>query len=766
MQRGIANIALMIGIVVSTAVVLVLGIGVTFKIIDERATGSPEFLAADLALLIDTVQASPEPITYMYLTPSIDDWPAIGSLEIDDDAGQLCVSPLSEQEIYNNVVSSASGAAGFGAAATAYLNARRLMKKRALIKNMNYKFYLRENKLLSQWWNTNHLMSTDKSDGIVFRNWLLETGPNAELTFSKNWEVERFNSFVFENFEIVNDIWESPENLRTLMDNVGMDETWCRNQGYSSRADAEIKLKYYLQDISTGSKGDALRKSNTLRKTMAYASYGETGELRSLAQTKARFWGTGPEIRTPVGDYLVGMSQINKIKFNTKVKFSTRAKTWFWEKIPFTQERKAMKVKVANIQETAKARAVIKANTKWGVWKSRLSAGAVYGTTALVVLYSISQGDYQQAILAVVLPVTLNYVSGYVMKYVANKLAARLTQESAKLLVAHAIGNIKYELFANPEPVISKGAAITIWVVEIALNTVDVVMTIVTFDLELLATREAANSQIQVELKRKVCKSFSTAKPPLLYPANCIPKITYNDPEDTDPKSEARSTSDVARRIGAPPVNPYKETSDKLLRMQAPKLEWSLESIGNVLGAILNALEALTQMLIRGIGDFINGSIDVLSKIQPALHELFKSNIPTPTCEQPCDQEFARQDCPNYYIAKSYDFWEEFGVFAIGWTGATVVWAEWGYDVYAIIQMILMFDLTINHPEKISTTMWHMYDLGLTKKVNSQTVGQTVFANNEGYWYAEFPAALELTKTYNQTSGLLQKSQFIIAKAA
>ena len=96
-KRGVTNLVMMIGIVVSMSALLIGGGVITLKLVEGQAHAEPNFIATALTSTVNLMQAAPESATFNYYTEQDDNgFPVIGSLEIDADKGILCVSKKTE----------------------------------------------------------------------------------------------------------------------------------------------------------------------------------------------------------------------------------------------------------------------------------------------------------------------------------------------------------------------------------------------------------------------------------------------------------------------------------------------------------------------------------------------------------------------------------------------------------------------------------------------------------------------------------------------
>jgi hypothetical protein len=161
----------------------------------------------------------------------------------------------------------------------------------------------------------------------------------------------------------------------------------------------------------------------------------------------------------------------------------------------------------------------------------------------------------------------------------------------------------------------------------------------------------------------------------------------------------------------------------------------------------------------------------------PLAYEFYKnptSLIPKSSCDSSCDTKYLRQDCPNWFISSpdtqvslgSYNVQIPAGVprtvtgvaiFGPLMTGGPACaalsafgWAATACNGFRIFWAMTMYFIA---PDQAFNFILQGYDVGFTKpKMGKKTaLGLTdEFADNgDGYWYAELPYVIEMTKIYN-----------------
>gem|GEM_PF-7068874 len=738
----------MIGIVIAIIIILVLGLGIVFRTLELRTTTSSEAMATDLALLADTVQAAPEPISFSYYTEIIDDYPAIGSLEIDDDAGILCVSPKSEQEIFSTVVDRASGQAGFAAVAYTVAKARSEFKRRAAGTELAEIAELTGQGLISEDQRFNYLMSAQDPQSRNFRTAMLDPANDDFFGTRGAWLRNRDPGDMSKLKRVAANNFCDNECFKLELSKLDLTDAKAQKLGYANLDDASDGYRKMLTRSSLNDITDDLSKRGpralATKHVVRNAKQLQVGILHTNMHTGQELKLRGQPVGT-VKDFV-------EKSMPTRKTWASRIKFWFFggkqtlkEALPFTKARKAAKG-----FERAGNR-IASASGRFPGGKTKVGR-AIFLTA--IVTYGLTQDDFKASSLAM-LPIVAGFFKDWGVKYMLKRTPQFLIKAGIKVTAGESLTKIKAGLFSNP---FTAGFGAGIWLIETGINLADAAYTMVVFDSELLAIRAAADTQLNEEKRLLVCKEFSTSNKPLLYPANCVPKITYSDVEA---QIESRSTQTAKDRLGdvSGSLAPITQGFDQMITADLG----TLEGIGQFLDGLLRIFAGILSAVTNLVGQ-------IVANIGSALGELLEFKIPRPDCEITddsgnvlCDQVYERRDCPNYFISQFADQARETEnrVFSMGRICLGAVGLEWGYDVCSIIQLVGTLNLYISQPEDVQAVEWHLYDLGLGKNVGQKQVAFANFSDNQGYWYAEFPAVIEFTKVYNETDQF-----FIISKAA
>ncbi|MEM4713995.1 MAG: hypothetical protein QXQ79_00405 [Candidatus Nanoarchaeia archaeon] len=199
-KHGVSNIVLMTGIAISMALLLVGGFTLVTKLVEEQARSAPIFIANELKYTIETISAAPESASFFYFVPQDKDFfPVIGSLEIDRNAGKLCVARKTEDEIFNTIATKTLVQAGFGGAAYSYAKIRSMLAKRMVLKEdvmlgkLNYYFG-------GTTYNFQTIFVSATEEGAALRNFMRKG--YAGLTYNELEALER-NPAIFREADML-----------------------------------------------------------------------------------------------------------------------------------------------------------------------------------------------------------------------------------------------------------------------------------------------------------------------------------------------------------------------------------------------------------------------------------------------------------------------------------------------------------------------------------------------------------------------------------
>ncbi|MEM2954643.1 MAG: hypothetical protein QW625_01665 [Candidatus Nanoarchaeia archaeon] len=191
-KYGVSNIVLMTGIAISMALLLVGGFTLVTKLVEEQARSAPEFIANELKYTIETISAAPESASFFYFVPQDKDFfPVIGSLEIDRNAGKLCVARKTEDEIFNTISTKTLAQAGFGGAAYSYAKIRSMLAKRATMKGLKEDLLARKVNYFFEGttYNFRTIFVSATEEGAALRNFMRKG--YAGLTYNELEALER-----------------------------------------------------------------------------------------------------------------------------------------------------------------------------------------------------------------------------------------------------------------------------------------------------------------------------------------------------------------------------------------------------------------------------------------------------------------------------------------------------------------------------------------------------------------------------------------------
>lgn len=674
--KGVSNLVLMLGIIIAMAVLLIGGTAITFRLLDAQASSDPRFVTTSLVSIINTVQAAPETATFNYYTDTDSNgYPIIGSLEIDDSKGKLCVSKKTEDEIYSTVLTKTAIAAGLGGVEYAYERQRSSAAQKAASKIAQAKDLERAFPTLSKAGTNPKLLSkaTEKTtQGDLYRKFLL----GKEL---------------------------SPAEMKKFV-NIEME--------------------------------DGLSKDVLLAK-----------------------WNMAPEER----DLLEKLNQPSRFE---KLTFITK----YLRSVSSTIDRK-ISVYTSRIANWAGARIGYKAVSYvgGGLKAVRVATGGLKGAAfvgGLALLQTQVTGGNLNDFIANAEQISVFAIAPKIISYL---LTAKIPDFILKRLPSQTSGNTILERvkewLARLPPPWGQASCFAVHGGQIAVNFVYSIWNTVTFDNWMLKIYDAAGSAVSSERSQISCQTFSppsATKTVLLTPPNCMPKVEFG-PALEGFKKDVYAGAYLAAGTA------FAGATD-LAFAEAP-LTCETGGIAEAIGA--NTLTALTIGAIATVGTATGFLADALIKDPTTL-------IPKTSCDpapgtSTCDTVYLQQDCPNYFM--SYmpgagdirNTWAILGLMQGGPACAAVGAASgWGSVTCDAARVSLAASVFFFAPQAVYSVMLRTNEIGFTKTVNQpkSALGLTgEFANNNGYWYAELPYALEITKLYTNDTVLDDRTgNFVIRK--
>ncbi|MEM4247772.1 MAG: hypothetical protein QXH80_00745, partial [Candidatus Nanoarchaeia archaeon] len=658
-KKGVSNIVLMLGIVLTIAILLIGGAGVVIKLIDAQARASPEFIATTLVSTINTVEAAPETATFNYYTETdADGYPNIGSLEINDDTNQLCIHSKTEDEIFASIATKTAVAAGFGGIEYAFGKQRSAVAKKATQKALTQQEVERVYPYLS------------KNPGVLAR--ATEPGEVGELT-------RKYLSGK-----------ASVTEVQLLKKKVGNEEF------------SKLRL--------------ASKKMN-------------------LAEKQA-----------------IGNAKPSRMAFITK--YTRRVSAWVESKVSVVTS------KITVWAEKNFSRKAIKyakgAYSKLTYVKGGVKTAAFIG--GIAALQTVLTGGDWEDFTASLVQMSIYAIVPQVTKYVIVKAGAKQVK-SLGLKIATNLGSqrIKGGL-AKLAPPAGTAACFSVHAVQVVINTVWSIYDTILFDAWLFRIYDGAGKAVKAEKDAVHCETFRAPKQVLLTPPNCVPKATFkttSTPYAAGYTASGILFSSAAYSAATSAVftcqpGGVKEEFDSAVTL--PALAVSAVAMGTTTGTLIYELQKNPDLLIP------ETSCD-----------------PAPGTDT-CDATYLGQDCPNWFISTSPDVvgGTQTGVVLALMQGGPVCTAlsissGWGGMACNAARVSFAIAAFLAAPQNVYQVMLQADKVGFTKTVQTPKSGLRLdkeFANNVGFWYAEFPYVIEMTKIYTDDANSDDRhSNLVIRKA-
>lgn len=770
-RKAVSNIVLMLGIVLAMAILLIGGAMVVVNLVESRARASPEFIATDLVTLINTVQAAPESATYNYYTEQDDQgYPIIGSLEIDDDSNELCVHQKTEYEIMGSIAEQAGIAAGFGAAGYAYGRTRLEIASHSNMKLLNSIPAMDKQisdeigeEFAFKTTEASHLWSQQK--GLIFGK---DGGALYSALLSKDDDVAKkmfFGKGVRLGKNIVGD--REASMIRAMSQtqygkkNLDLLFKACEKSPAKCEKMASIMCKQRNCDTKTFARlGTWLGKGGgkDLGKQLVVGK--NTGVTTTLQKFLAE-----PEA---VQDLRMMDTAVTKsITIQEVAKDSSKSytfletiKNYFAKKVPWSKTSKLA-------AKAAKFRAAIgiKAGKIPGIklFSGKFAKVQVAAFGVMVIGVGVLTGDWEQSV------IQGSYIGIlFGRKFIAEAIARRLVRASASagadVGIAHAFKETEAGAVLTasiPGTNIALGMAIR--AIEASILMADSIINTYLIDSFIIQVLDASGNQVQREKDAIACKNFMAPKQTLLTPPNCavelengpaVAKLGANWPLLQTQVLLALSTSSVFQAVCIVPSKPC-----------ATSMKVYINGFYLVQGALIVANIASKfneyRALVASPGDIIPTAVCK----------------PTPgTGLDTCDKTYLRQDCPNWYISDpgGGEIASGTAFFTAATTGPICTGLSW-FDSLGpwcnLARYVTMGSIIIAAPGQIFGFFLRGYEVGFTKpKISAKSAPQIgvtdgVFSDNEGFWYAEMPYAIEMTKIYTSDSSINNRTgNFVIRK--
>jgi hypothetical protein len=268
-------------------------------------------------------------------------------------------------------------------------------------------------------------------------------------------------------------------------------------------------------------------------------------------------------------------------------------------------------------------------------------------------------------------------------------------------------------------------------------------------DVTLTSIYNAAGNQVSKEANMLSCKEFQSNKEVLLTPPNCKPEVSFGPSVKDWQSAYAAGFNTAAAFFGVAVITSvanFRPTPDS---------------------AIVNSI--LIGTAIGGVTSFAATAIALGTAIYKAPMDM----VPKASCPSSCDRDYMRQDCPNWFVSDSGGGAEIAGntfqkILLGGPACATLSIAGWAAMFCDAARVSVAAGIFLAYPAETINFMLQGYKVGLTKEVGEPKTALGLdkeFANNTGFWYAEFPYTIEMTKLYTNDTKIDERTNnFIIRK--
>ncbi len=760
-KRAVSDLTLMMGIVIAIAILLIGGMATVIKLVEGEARASPRFVATDLVAIINTVQAAPEIAIFDFFTPQDENgYPIIGSLEIDDDARKLCVSKKTEDEIIGSIAESA-GITAFGTGGQyAYETTRQKFRT------------FSQNKLIDK---TLPSLKAKYGEGIP-------TTQTGKLIFaSDNAAATGMKRLINSDFKVV----DTPDMIRLsharhrllgtydgieIFDNGVETALYQHIVDEQGRKDVRLLAKYtgnplMLKDEArkisrfakfTDSQMDELVDDiDVLVRTDGIKAFDSRTELISGNALPA---GVRTNLKDVVNDlHNVDIAVSIDPEANTLYKGATKIPKWkLWTR--FKNWRSA---RSANVAKTA-----------IGMEAGKFQRMKAYGGTiisgvtiiASVVAIGYVSGDWNEAIIQSAIPSILAFSRSFI-ETGAYKIFRALIRTKAAAGVAGAGDKVEDTAVCAAPPGADVVVGLGIRAAKATIIFADSLYTTALMDWWLIGIYNGASSAVSKEKAAIDCESFTSTKKVLLTPPNCA-----IDLED----------GPAVKELGP---------SFKALEVQVGTLIATVTGLSIVCampGKVCCGARfpiymgtVMPQLILIGANIYTNQ--DKYAKLVTSPSDIIPrtSCKPTPNLKtDTCDRTYLQQDCPNWYISDPGLGSVAAGAVLLelinaGPACAAFSWLGLVTPACNMGRYIGMTVLLVTFPGQLTGAMLQGYQVGFTKsKISAKPapelgLTEAEFADNEGFWYAEMPFAIEFTKIYtdNTTSLDSRSGHFVIRKA-
>jgi hypothetical protein len=363
--------------------------------------------------------------------------------------------------------------------------------------------------------------------------------------------------------------------------------------------------------------------------------------------------------------------------------------------------------------------------------------------------YILSGGDWEQTSATAIQLVTANYAPKVIAKIlisqvpkVSAQLATQLGINSALATSEEAEGGI---------PVYGQAAFGVKKIAEIIVNIAFSAYYLAELDLTLFKIFDASADAVKAERELKACRTFNNynSGKVLLSPPNCVPEVKFG-----------------------PSIEQWQGLYAGGFGLAAGSFTTSLGIATATAFVPVTGGVRLAGLVTFGIG--AASLITTSSAFAINLGQNSADIAPKSVCEQSCDRDYKRQDCPNWFVsdiglgttAAGSSFVGLLqggpvcaGLSAIGWAGMACN----GARIAAATTAFVAF------PAEVINFMLNTHQVGFNKPAirSKSALGlENEFSDNDGYWYAELPFTIEMNKVYASGDTVEERNpSLVITKA-
>ncbi len=429
-------------------------------------------------------------------------------------------------------------------------------------------------------------------------------------------------------------------------------------------------------------------------------------------------------------------------------------------KIPFTEEYEISKFgQKVEAYGAANGERTLYQKAKGVVGVVGKGKGFIFAGIAAAGTYWLTGGDWTATLITFVQMSVMHYLPQlieYIIKNMGTKFATRLAgavPKSVATATAYKLGMDCATKAPLPIGPACLAAASIAKAAEVITNVIFATYNAISMDLTLTQIHNAATKQVAAERNSISCEKFVAPKKVLLTPPNCKPQVDFG------------KTFKANQKIL---VGEFLPTAVGL---------WAATGWAAATSYIPNA--KLIQTQIIPYGELALGLVPAYGSLAYTLYKDPTGMVPMPSCGSSCDTTYMRQDCPNWFLSSpslsgagaeskvagySFEILLNGGPLCAGL--ALTGMAGTLCDAARYTTAITIF---LAAPEYVFNFFMHGDEVGVTKTVGKKTAPEfpaltNEFADNTGYWYAELPYVIELTKVYTDDPSSANRNPPLIVR--